>query len=634
MKQETRWLPDFQEVSLSVIRSKHALPHESAVAEVYARVARGLSDCREDYERFLAALNNGFVPGGRIMKGAGQANEKNLINCFVQPIADCIEGSQNGNPGIFKAAEMAAQTLRMGGGVGYDFSAIRPKGAAVKGNGAKASGPVAYMRMLGTLPSVVVAEDGRQAAQMAVLRCDHPDIYDFIHAKRAIDFANMGLGVEDAAVAQQIMERNPEFALKLNALDHGLASFNLSVGVTDEFMQAVISGARFDLVHSEPPADRQVPMKLIGAQAKYVYATIEARDLWNKILWNTYTGAEPGVLFLDTINRTNNLRDMEEIRACNPCGEQMLPSNGCCDVGSWNLSRFVINPFTEYAKFDFNRFEACVATSVQMLDRVLDKTKWPHAVQASEAQGKRRIGLGYFGLADVFVMLGVRYGSSKSLKLTDKIGRTLAHAAYRASIDLAKREGPFPLFNANEYLAKGTFASKLPKDIQDDIRRYGIRNSHLLCIAPTGTIALGFGNNASSGCEPIFSLSQRRYIMNSHGQRELVELKNAAYLHAQKAAVKIDPRVWVTTEDLSVDDHLNVLAMVARNVDSAVSKTVNVPVDYPFAQFQGVYMRAYELGLKGLTTYRPNPITGAVLSMQEPASNCAECDDGVCAFSA
>ena len=630
MKIEISFAPDLQPVSKSVVRSKHSLASESAVSDVFARVARGLSVGDEQRQRFVDALASGFVPGGRIMKGAGRPLAMNLANCFVQPIADTIHGSINGVPGIFRAAEMAAETLRCGGGVGYDFSGIRPKGAEVKGNGARASGPIAYMKVFGGISATVKAEDDRLPAQMAVLRVDHPDIYEFVNAKRAIDFTALGLPEDQVTVARALMNANPEFARRLNALNSQLSSFNLSVGISNEFMQAVKIDADFDLVHEIPPCSGAVSAKMVKGKPMYVYRTIRARDLWDTILWNTYTAAEPGVLFIDQINKMNNLRYIEQIAACNPCGEQMLPAHGACDVGSWNLSRFVLNPFTPEASFNYDGFIAAVADSVELLDRVLDVTKWPHAEQRSEAMAKRRIGLGFFGLADTFAMLGLRYGSLGSIRVAHRITRSMAHAAYKASIELAKKFGAFPMFSAEEYLAPGTFASTLPRHLQDEIRAHGIRNSHLLSVAPTGTIALGFGNNASTGCEPIFALSQKRYLQGSDGRRKLVDLDNAAFLYAKHAGVSIDPHVWATVADLTVDDHLNILRVVARNIDSAVSKTVNIPESYSYEAFKHVYMRAFDHGLKGLTTYRPNTTTGSVIFSADEKANCQECEAGLC----
>lgn len=626
MKAETNFVPELQGVSELILKQKYCRDSEGSASEVIARVAKGLAKDARQQVRFTSCMHAGFVPAGRVMRGVGgeAGLSGNLVNCFVQPVADSIFGSIHGQPGIFKAAEMSAETLRMGGGVGYDFSEIRPRGARVQGNGAKASGPVTYIRFFGGISQTVIAADQRQAAQMAVLRCDHPDIFEFVNAKAPADLASMGLAGEDLAVANRVLNSNAEFARSFNEMHSQLSHFNLSVAVTDKFMEAVENDDTFDLVHAVPPADAPVVQDHGG---KYVYQTIKARDLWDRIMRNAWECAEPGVLFIDKVNSRNNLWSLETIAACNPCGEQFLPANGACVLGSWNLTRFVSNPFTDLASFEFGLFEKAVKSSVELLDRVIDVTDWPHEIQRSEAMSKRRIGLGYFALADTFLMLRMRYGDAASVELAEKITQTLALAAYEASVELAKKSEPFPFFSADDYLAPGTFASTLPLELQKKIRKYGIRNSHLLSIAPTGSIALTFGNNASSGCEPIFALDQERYILDQNNVRQKFAIENAAVMYARKLQISLDPNTCATAQDLDIDAHLNVLEAIARHIDSAVSKTVYIAESVTYEEFNSLYERAYQIGLKGLSTFRPNAARGAVI---QAAQNCAECDAGEC----
>lgn len=604
-----------QQLCNDVLLEKYAAPGETSVEEIQKRVAAALADDPVQMERFLSAQAAGFVPGGRVNSAAGMARVSTMINCFVQPVGDSMSGSNpDGQPGIMDALRESADTMRRGGGVGYDFSSIRPLGARVKGTDSKASGPVSYMRVFDRMCQTVESAGARRGAQMGVMRVDHPDIEQFIDAKKSPDFTQMGLAQSDAETLMNLVRKNQGFGWSVRSAFATLSNFNISVAVTDEFMNAVVNDGDFDLVHDAEPADASKVKVCADGKTRFVYRTVKARDIWGKIMRNTYDGAEPGVLFIDRINTDNNLRYCEVIKATNPCGEQTLPAYGCCCLGSINLTRFVNGAFTSSASFDFDGMAKVVAKAVEMLDKVLDKTRWPLPQQASEASNKRRIGLGYLGLGDAMAMVGIRYDSQKGAEFAQHVTEVLRDAAYMASVNLAKTLGAFPFFDADKYLEEGTFASRLPEKIKDAIRKYGIRNSHLLSIAPTGTISMAFGDNASSGIEPIFSLRQQRNKIMADGSRQAFELDDYAYRQFKLAnGEEATTDVFVTAMQMSVADHLRVLGAVAPYIDSAISKTVNVPADYPFEDFQKVYMDAWKMGLKGITTYRPNDMIGAVL---------------------
>ncbi|WP_320177335.1 adenosylcobalamin-dependent ribonucleoside-diphosphate reductase [Roseovarius pacificus] len=549
------------------LKEADGTPVDETVEDTWRRIARALAAVEAEpetwEERFYGALEDfKYLPAGRITAGAGTARSVTLFNCFVMGTIPDNMG------GIFEMLKEAALTMQQGGGIGYDFSTIRPRGAEVHGVAADASGPLSFMDVWDAMCRTIMSAGSRRGAMMATMRCDHPDIEDFIAAKA------------DSA---------------------RLRMFNLSVLVTDAFMEAVKADGSWELE--------------FGGK---VYKTVEARDLWNRIMQATYDFAEPGVIFIDRINEANNLNYCETIAATNPCGEQPLPPYGACLLGSVNLARLVRDPFGAGAALDREALDDLVATAVRMMDNVVDASKFPLEAQAQEAVNKRRIGLGVTGLADALLMVGLRYGSDEAAAQTEAWLKQIARAAYLASVDLAKEKGPFPLFDADAFLASGNMVG-MDEDVRAAVAEHGIRNALLTSIAPTGTISL-YAGNVSSGIEPVFAYSYTRKVLQKDGSRTEEEVVDyAVQMWRERMGDAELPDYFVNAQTLAPADHVKMQAAAQRWVDSSISKTINCPADISFEAFKDVYMQAYETGCKGCTTYRPNDVTGSVLSVSETA---------------
>ena len=549
---------------------------DHTVQDTWRRIAKDLAKVEADpakwEEKFYDALEGfKFLPAGRITAGAGTGRQVTLFNCFVMGTIPDDMG------GIFEMLKEAALTMQQGGGIGYDFSTIRPKGALVRGVAADASGPLSFMDVWDAMCRTIMSAGSRRGAMMATLRCDHPDIEDFITAK------------SDAA---------------------RLRMFNMSVLITDPFMEAVKEDADWHLIFEGK-----------------TFKTVSARGLWDQIMQATYDYAEPGVIFIDRINNANNLNYCETIAATNPCGEQPLPPYGACLLGSINLARLVVDPFEGTAQLDEELLKGLVATAVRMMDNTVDASKFPLEAQAREAENKRRIGLGVTGLADALLMVGVRYGSKEAAELTEKWLHQVARASYLASVDLAKEKGAFPLFDAEPYLASGTMVG-MDADVRDAIKAHGIRNALLTSIAPTGTISL-YAGNVSSGIEPVFAYSYTRKVLQKDGSRTEEEVTDyAVQMWRDKFGDKELPDYFVNAQTLLPADHVRMQAAAQKWIDSSISKTINCPEDIDFETFKNVYLEAYESGCKGCTTYRPNAVTGSVLSVSEKSEATPEVDKG------
>jgi len=577
-------------------RYRYAGPQgsEQDIEATWQRVAQALASAeptdRTTWQaRFMDNLRDfRFLPGGRILAGAGTSRQVTLLNCFVMGIVeDSLEG-------IFDALKEGALTMQQGGGVGYDFSTLRPCGAAARTHAAVASGPVSFLRIWDSMCATLLSTGNRRGAMMATLRCDHPDIEAFIDAKR-----------------------DP----------HELRNFNLSVLVTDAFMRAVADDADWPLVFPaaaiDAPGTEQVMRRWPGCSTDTpcrVLRHVRARALWNRLVQASYDCAEPGVLFIDRINEENNLRYRERISATNPCGEIPLPPYGACDLGSINLTRFVSEPFGERATIQWKALEQSAATAVRMLDNVLDLSRYPLPAQSAQAQGSRRIGLGITGLADALIMLGLHYASEAARTASAQIMRRIRDSAYRASVGLARERGAFPFFESTPFLSSG-FARRLPADIRADIARYGIRNSHLLAIAPTGTVSL-LADNLSNGLEPVYAFEAERRIRQPDGNWLTSPVSDYAWRRYRATHPNGPlPDYFIDALSLSPAAHLKMQAALQPFVDNAISKTINVPKNYALGAYAELFLQAHRLGLKGCTGFRPNPVTGAVLS-PAPTGHC------------
>lgn len=566
-------LPD---VASDIWAMKYRFGAEASIAETFARVADAVAAAEKPEVRaqwrdiFLKVMADfSFLPAGRILAGAGTGRAVTLFNCFVMgPITDSISG-------IFDGVKEAALTLQQGGGIGHDFSTLRPKGALVAGVGAEASGPLSFMDVWDAMCRTIMSAGARRGAMMGTLRCDHPDIEAFVEAKR-----------------------DPQ----------RMRNFNVSVLVTDAFMVAVEADADWQMVF-----------------AGKVFRTVKARGLWQKIMRATYDVAEPGVIFIDRVNSRNPLAYCEAISCTNPCGEQPLPPYGACLLGSLNLARFVDRAYADDASLDMARLADVTQVAVRLLDNVVDISNYPLPQQKAEALSKRRLGLGVTGLADALMMCGLRYGSPAAAEAAGQWLRVIADAALAASCDLAVEKGAFPLFDARAYLGTA-HGQSLGTAQRVRIARDGLRNGLLTSIAPTGTISLVAGN-VSSGIEPIFSLAYDRRILDAQGRARYVRMEDygLALWRQMKGEGSLPPAV-VTAEELTPAEHLTMQAAVQPHVDSSISKTINVPENLSFPDFAHVYEVAHGLGLKGCTTFRPNAVTGSVLSVSETSTHrCPSC---------
>ncbi len=558
------------------LKDASGVPLDGTVEDSWRRVARALAAVEADPVRWEGEFHGAlegfrFLPAGRILAGAGTGRLVTLFNCFVMgTVPDSMDG-------IFAMLKEAAVTMQQGGGIGYDFSTIRPKGAPVVGVAADASGPLSFMDVWDSMCRTIMSAGSRRGAMMATMRCDHPDIEDFIAAK------------SDPA---------------------RLRMFNLSVLATDPFMEAVKADRGWDLVFADK-----------------VWKTVRARDLWNRIMESTFDYAEPGVIFIDRINERNNLHYCETISATNPCGEQPLPPYGACLLGSINLARLVHDPFGSNARIDTDELDRLVAVAVRMMDNVIDVSRFPLDAQRREARAKRRIGLGVTGLADALLMTGERYGSAEAARVTEGWMRRIARSSYLASTGLAVEKGPFPLFDRDAFLAGRTMQA-MDEEVREAASANGIRNALLTSIAPTGTISL-YAGNVSSGIEPVFAFSYNRKVLQPDGSQVEEEVVDyAVQLWRDMFGDKPLPGHFVDAQSLTPEDHVRMQAAAQKWVDSSISKTINCPGDIEFDDFRAVYMSAWDQGCKGCTTYRPNEVTGSVLSVAEADEAAPEADRG------
>jgi ribonucleoside-diphosphate reductase alpha chain len=551
------------------LKEQDGTPIDITVQDTWRRIAKSLSSVEKDQKHwediFYSVLERfQYIPAGRINAGAGTDRNVTLFNCFVMgTVPDSLIG-------IMDALKEAAVTMQAGGGIGYDFSTLRPVDAPVRGVAATSSGPLSFMDVWDAMCKTIMSAGVRRGAMMATMRVDHPDIFKFVDAKR-----------------------DPS----------RLRMFNLSVLVTNEFMEAVKNNEKFDL-------------RFDGK----VYRTVSAKGLWDHITQATYAYAEPGVIFIDRINDDNNLKYCETISSTNPCGEQPLPPYGACLLGSINVPAFLNPDFS----INYKKMKYVVSVAVRMMDNVVDVSKFPLPAQEKEAKDKRRIGLGVTGLADALALGGITYGSDEAVAWVDNLMSIIAVEAYSTSVSLAKEKGAFPLFDADLFLASGNM-QKMPQNLRDDIREFGIRNALLTSIAPTGTISL-YAGNVSSGIEPIFALEYQRKVLQKDGSKIEETVRDYAVDKWNRVRNEPIPASFVTAQTLLPIDHVRMQAAAQKWVDSSISKTINCPEDISFDDFKDVYMTAWEMGCKGCTTYRPNDVTGSVMSVKEESAD----DGGAC----
>lgn len=587
--------------------NKYKAPVDKTLDDTYQRVAAALTgfdkpiqsynfpSVHKEYDLLYEELRtNRFIPAGRIFSAAGLDKRKvTYLNCFVSGvIPDSIQG-------IFDTITEAAVTQKYGGGIGFDFSPIRPKGARVVGAASPASGPLSFAHVFNSMCSTIMSAGSRRGAQMLVMRVDHPDIIEFIHAKNKNEYIEK---VTDPILRRELYQ---QFG--------ALRNFNISVAVTKEFMEALEKDTDWYLTSDHPKNGSVVYDDIKGP---YIYQVIKARELWDMIMRSTYEFSEPGVIFIDRVNDLHNLKWMENIVATNPCGEEPLAPNDSCCLGAINLSQFTTHPFTNVARVDYDKLVHTTKVAVRALDAVRDVTQYPTEAQREKGNSTRRIGLGVMGLGTLFQMTGLKYGDQASLDITNYIFKTIAETAYKESIKLAKINGPFPAYDRKKF-SEAPFLQKLSSETRYQIDKHGIRNGVLLTVAPTGTTALAFGDNCSSGIEPVFALNYRRNVrkdgseqyeahdVEDYGSRLFTEL-----YPGDKLPGYITESI---TEKLTPQTHLNIMKVVQYWIDASISKTINVNSDCSFEDFKRLYTIAYEYGCKGCTTYRPSDVRGSIL---------------------
>jgi ribonucleoside-diphosphate reductase alpha chain len=560
-------------------RDPDAQPPEKDMGDTWKRVARAAAAIEQNpalwTERFLSLLRGfRFLPGGRILAGAGTTRNLTLANCFVMGlIEDSLEG-------IFEALKEGALTIQQGGGVGYDFSTLRPSGSPARKSGTVASGPVSFMHVWDAMCATIQSTAARRGAMMATLRCDHPDVEAFIDAKRAPD---------------------------------ALRYFNLSVQLTEQYMQAVMSDGEWPLVFPDPEGtvERIWSGNPLAVRCR-VHRVVRAREMWRRLCDSAYDCAEPGVLFIDRINSENNLAYCEQLTTTNPCAEAPLPPYGACFLGSINLAAFVLDAFTAGAHLDEEGIRTSARDAVRFLDDVIEICRFPLMRQREQVHRSRRLGLGVTGLADALAMLGLRYDSEPARATAAQAMRAIRDSAYEASVDLARERAPFPAFDAQAHLSR-PFIRALPAQIRSSIARYGIRNSHLIAIAPAGSISL-LAHNVSSGIEPMFGIETLRRVLATDGTYRNFQVTDAAYAawRALRTAQADKPACFVEAEEIAPRDHLLMQAAVAPYVDGSISKTISLPRSFQRTGVAEIFETAHLLGLKGCTVFHAGSRAAAI----------------------